>query len=68
MEAYCLAHVFWGVLDNICRHFSNPLSLEVARARYMDPETVWLPGTRLVHNAEKLARKNPLMNVSVPRE
>ena len=22
----CLAHVFWVVLDDSCRHFSNPLS------------------------------------------
>ena len=32
-----LAHVFWGVLDNSCRHFRNPLSPEAARVRYMDP-------------------------------
>ena len=33
----CLAHVFWGVLDDSCRHFSNPLSPEAAQVRYMDP-------------------------------
>ena len=26
LGADCLAHVFWGVLDNFCRQFSNPLS------------------------------------------
>ena len=63
-----MAHVFWGVLDNICRHFSNPLSPEAAQARYMDPKSVRLPGTRLGHMAEKLAFNKPLMNVSVPRK
>ena len=60
---YCLAHVCWGVLDDSCRHFSNPLSPEAARARYMDPESVWLSGTQLGHMAEKLACNKPLMNV-----
>ena len=50
----CLAHVFWGLLDNRCRQFSNPLSPEAARARYMDPESVRLPGTRPGHMAENL--------------
>ena len=50
--ADCLAHVFWGLLDNKCRHFRNPLSPEAAKARYMDPESVQLPGTRLVHMDE----------------
>ena len=59
----CLAHVFWGVLDNICRHFSNTISPEAAQARYMDPESVWLPGTRLNHMAETLACNKPFMNV-----
>ena len=48
-----LAHMFTGVLDNSCRHFSNLLSPELARARYMDLESVRLPGTRLGHMAEK---------------
>ena len=52
MGADCLAHVFWGVLDDICRYFRNPLSPGAERARYMDPESVLLPGTRLVHMAE----------------
>ena len=64
--ADCLAHVFWGLIYDSCRHFSNQLSPEVARARYMDLESVRLPGTRLSHMAEKLACNEPLMNVSVP--
>ena len=63
-----LAHVFWGVLDDSCRHFSNPLSPEAARTRYMDPESVRLPGTRLGNIAEKLAFNEPLINLSVPRQ
>ena len=63
--ADCLAHVFWGVLDDSYRRFSNPISPEAARARYMDLESVRLPGTRLVHIAEKLACKYPLIDVSV---
>ena len=51
--ADCLAHVFWGLLDDSCRHFINPLSPESARARYMNPKSVWLPRTRLGHMAEK---------------
>ena len=31
-----LEHVFWGVLDDSCRHFRNPLSPEAARAIYVD--------------------------------
>ena len=50
--ADCLAHMFWGVLDDSCRHFRNPLSPEAARSRYTNPESVYLPGTRLVHMAE----------------
>ena len=65
--ADCLAHIFWGVLDDSCRYFRNPLSPEAARARYIYPESVQLPGTRLGHMDEKLACNNPLMNVSVPR-
>ena len=42
LEADCLAHMFWGVLDDICRHFSNMISSEAAQARYMDPESVWI--------------------------
>ena len=68
MGEYCLEHLFWGVLDNSCRHFSNPLSLELAQARYMDPKSVRLPGTRLGYMAEKLTCNEPLMNVSVPRQ
>ena len=68
VEADFLAHVFWGVLDDICRHFSNPLSPEAAQARYMDTKSVWLHGTRLGHMADKLACNEPLMNVSVPRK
>ena len=64
----CLAHVFWGVPDNSCRHFSNPLSPEVAQAIYMDPKIFRLPVTRLGHMAEKLAYNEPLVNVSVPRQ
>ena len=63
MVADCLAHVFWGVLDNIFSHFSNPISPEAAQARYMDLESVWLPGTRLSHMDEKLECNNPLTNV-----
>ena len=63
-----LEHVFRGVLENSCRHFRNPLSPESAQARSMDPNSVRLPGTRLVHMAEKLACNKPLMNVSVPRK
>ena len=66
MGVDCLAQVFWVVLDDSCRHFSNPISPEVAQARYMDPESVQLLGTRLGHMAEKLACNKPLMNVSVP--
>ena len=68
MWADCLAHVFWGVLDDSCRHFSNPLSPEAARERYMDLKSVRLPGTRLGHMAEKLICNEPLTNVSVPRQ
>ena len=66
--ADCLAHVFWGVLDDICMHFSNLLSPEAAQASYMNPKSFRLPGTRLGHMAEKLACNEPLMNVSVPRQ
>ena len=64
----CLVHVFWGILYNSCRNLSNPLSPETARARYMDPVNVRLPGTILGHMAEKLTCNNPLMNVSVLRQ
>ena len=64
----CLVHVFWGLLDDSCRHFINPISPETARERYMDPESVRIPGTRLVHIAEKLACNESLVNVSVPRQ
>ena len=47
-----LAHVFWVVLDDICRHFSNPFSPEAARARYMDPESVRLLGIIMGHMAK----------------
>ena len=50
--ADCLAHVFWGVLDNSWSNFSNTLSTESARARYMDLESVRITGTRLGHMAE----------------
>ena len=63
-----LAHVFWGVLYNSCRHFSNPLSPETTRARYMDPKSVWILGTILCYMAEKLAFSKPLMNLSVPKQ
>ena len=33
MGSDCLAHVFWGVLDDSCRQFSNPLSPEVAQEK-----------------------------------
>ena len=62
-----MVHVFWGVLDDSCRQFRNPLSPEASQARYMDPKSVWLPGTRLGHMADKLAYNEPLMNVPVPR-
>ena len=45
--ADCPAHVFWGVLDDSCRHFRNPLSLEAAQARYMDPKSVGILGTNV---------------------
>ena len=32
-----LAHVFWVVLEDSCRHFSNPLSPEAEQTRYIDP-------------------------------
>ena len=63
-----LAHVFWEVLYDSCRHFSDPLSLEAAQARYMDPKSVRLMGTRLDHVDEKLLCNNPLMNVSVLKQ
>ena len=66
--ADCLAHVFWGVLDDCCRHFSNIFSPEASQARHMDTKSVQLPGTRLVHMAEKLACNKPLTNVLVPRQ
>ena len=68
MVGGCLEHVFWGVLYDTCRHFSNQISPEAAQARYMDPESVRLLGTRLVHMALKLACIEPLMNVAVPRQ
>ena len=68
VRADCLAHMFWVVLDNSCRHFRDLLSPEEAQERYMDPESVRLPGTRLGHMAEKLACNEPLTNVSVPRQ
>ena len=58
-----LVHVFWGVLYNSFRYFSNPLSPESAQARYKDTKSVWLPGTSLGHMAEKLACDEPLINV-----
>ena len=63
-----LEHVFLGVLDNIYRHFSSPLSPEAAQSRYMDPDSVRIMVTRLGHMDEKLACNEPLMNVSVPRQ
>ena len=66
--ADCLANVFWGVLDNSCRHLRNPLSPEASRARYIDQKSVRLPGTILGHMDEKLTCNEPLMNVSVPRQ
>ena len=66
--ADCLAHVFWGVLDNSYRHFSNPLSSEASLVRYIDPKSVRLPSTRICHMAEKLSFNEPLMNMSVPRQ
>ena len=68
MGADCLAHVFWGLIDDSCRHFRNPISLEATRARYMDLGSVQLPGTRLGYMAENLACNEPLMNISVPRK
>ena len=53
MGADFLVHVFWGVLDDMFSHFINPLSPEAAQARYMDSESVRLPGTRLGNMAEK---------------
>ena len=64
----CLVQVFWGVLYYRCRHFSNPLSPESARERYMDRESARLPGARLGHMAEKLACNEPLMKVSFRRQ
>ena len=63
MGSDCLAHVFWGVIDNSCRHFINLLSPEAARVRYMDPESVRIPGTGLGHMDEKLTRNEPLLYV-----
>ena len=63
-----LVHIFWGVVDNRCRHFSNPLSPESARERYMYPESVRLRGTRLGHMDEKVACNEPLTHVSVQRK
>ena len=34
----------------------------------MDQKSVRLPGTRMIHMADKLACNKPLMNVSVPRQ
>ena len=64
----CLAHVYWGVLHDSCRHFSNPLSSEAAQSRYMYPKIARLPETILGHMADKFACNEPLMNVSVPRQ
>ena len=61
--ADCLAHLLWGVLDDSCSHFINPLLPEAAQARYMDPKSVRLPGTSLGHMVDKLACNDPLMNV-----
>ena len=66
MGVDCLAHVLWGILGNSCRHFRNPLAPKSARARYMDPESVRLPGTILGHIAEQLACNEPLVKMSVP--
>ena len=68
MGADCLAHVFWGVVYDRCRHFRNPLSPEAAQERYMDSKSVRLTGTRLGHMAEKLKFNEPLMNLSVPKQ
>ena len=68
LGADCLAHVFWGVLDNNYRHFSNKLLTEAEQARYMDPESVRLLITRIGHMAEKLSCNKRLMNVSVPMQ
>ena len=67
MRADFLAHVFWGVLDNRYRHLINPLSPKAEQARYMNPENVWLPGTRPVHMDVKMVCNEQLMNVSVPQ-
>ena len=64
----CLVHVFWGLLEDRCRHFGNPLSPEAAQARYMDPESFWITVSILVHMAEKLACNEPLMDVLAPRQ
>ena len=63
-----LAHMFWGVLENSCRHFSNPLSPEAAQVRYIYTEKFRLPSTRLGHIAKNLAYNKPSMNVLVQRQ
>ena len=68
MGADCLAHVFWVVLYDSHRHFSNLLSPESSQSRYTDIEIFRLLGTRLVHMDEKLECNKTLMNVSVPRQ
>ena len=61
-----LAHMFWVVLYNSCRHVSNPFSPEATQSRYMDPDSVHIPVTILGHMDERLACKYPLMSGSFP--
>ena len=67
MRSDCLVHVFWGVLEDSYRHFSNPLSPEAARARYIDLKSFRLLGTRLGHMAEKLACNKPMNECVIPK-
>ena len=47
LEVDFMAHLFWRVLYNSCRKFSNLISPKEAQVIYMDPESVRLLGTIL---------------------
>jgi hypothetical protein len=63
-----LAHVFWLVLDDSCRHFSSPLTPEAVRARYFKVRAVRLPGTTLFRLADKIACQVVLLSQTIPKQ
>ena len=63
-----LAHVYWLILDDSCRHFSQPLTPEAVRARYFNAGSVLLPGTTLNRLADKMACQDVLLSQTIPKQ